>query len=90
MDAAMEGMDTMFHITRDSWRNEAGIGVSVVPAAVQAAVRRVVFASVSDPSISELVNHSANAPVEEAPHVSANPSTVRAVPIRGTHAAPAL
>jgi uncharacterized protein YbjT (DUF2867 family) len=66
MDPALEGMDTMFHITTDSCRSEAGAGVSVVPAAVQAAVCRVVFSSVTDPSISELVNHSANARVEEA------------------------
>jgi hypothetical protein len=40
--------------------------VSVVPAAVQAAVRRVVFSPVSDPSISEPANRSANPGVEEA------------------------
>lgn len=66
MDAALEGMDSMFYIAPAFMPDEAEIGVSVVAAAVRAGVRRVVFSSVIDPSISELVNHSAKAPVEEA------------------------
>jgi len=66
MDAALAGMDSMFYIAPAFMPNEADIGVSVVAAAVRAGVRRVVFSSVIDPSISELVNHSAKAPVEEA------------------------
>jgi uncharacterized protein YbjT (DUF2867 family) len=66
MDAALEGMDSMFYIAPAFIPNEAEIGVSVVAAAVRAGVRRIVFSSVIDPSISELVNHSAKAPVEEA------------------------
>ena len=66
MDAALEGMDSLFYIAPAFIPNEAEIGVSVVAAAVRARVRRVVFSSVIDPSISELVNHSAKAPVEEA------------------------
>jgi len=66
MDAALEGIDSMFYIAPAFIPNEAEIGVSVVAAAVRAGVRRVVFSSVIDPSISELVNHSAKAPVEEA------------------------
>jgi len=66
IDAALEGMDAMFYIAPAFIPDEAEIGVSVVAAAVRAGVRRVVFSSVIDPSISELVNHSAKAPVEEA------------------------
>lgn len=66
MDAALEGMDSMFYISPAFMPNEAQIGVSVVAAAGRAGVRRVVFSSVIDPSISELVNHSAKAPVEAA------------------------
>jgi uncharacterized protein YbjT (DUF2867 family) len=66
IDVALEGMDSMFYIAPAFIPNEAEIGVSVVAAAVRAGVRRVVFSSVIDPSISELVNHGAKAPVEEA------------------------
>jgi uncharacterized protein YbjT (DUF2867 family) len=66
MDAALEGMDSMFYIAPAFMPNEAEIGVNAVAAATRAGVRRVVFSSVIDPSISELVNHSAKAPVEEA------------------------
>jgi uncharacterized protein YbjT (DUF2867 family) len=66
MEAALEGMDSMFYIAPAFILDEAEIGVGVVAAAVRAGVRRVVFSSVIDPSISQLVNHSAKAPVEEA------------------------
>jgi uncharacterized protein YbjT (DUF2867 family) len=46
--------------------NEAEVGKGMVAAAKEAGVRRFVFSSVIDPSISALVNHSAKAPVEEA------------------------
>jgi uncharacterized protein YbjT (DUF2867 family) len=66
MDTALAGMDSMFYIAPAFIPNEAEIGVTVVAAAVRAGVRRIVFSSVIYPSISELVNHSAKAPVEEA------------------------
>jgi uncharacterized protein YbjT (DUF2867 family) len=66
MDAALKGVDSLFYIAPAFISNEAEIGKSMVAAAVRAGVRRLVFSSVIDPTISELVNHSAKAPVEEA------------------------
>jgi uncharacterized protein YbjT (DUF2867 family) len=66
LDAALEGVDAVFYIAPAFIEDEAEIGKSMVTAAVEAGVRRLVFSSVIDPSIGALVNHSAKAPVEGA------------------------
>lgn len=66
VDAALEGVKSVFYIAPAFMPNEAEVGKSVVAAAKEAGVRRFVFSSVIDPVISALVNHSAKAPVEEA------------------------
>jgi uncharacterized protein YbjT (DUF2867 family) len=66
LDAALKGVDSVFYIAPAFMPNEAEVGKGMVAAAKEAGVRRFVFSSVIDPSISALVNHSAKAPVEEA------------------------
>lgn len=66
LDAALKGVDSVFYIAPAFMPNEAEVGKGMVAAAQEAGVRRFVFSSVIDPSISALVNHSAKAPVEEA------------------------
>lgn len=63
---AVEGMDAVFYIAPAILDNEAEVGKQFVATAKQAGVRRVVFSSVIHPILSELVNHAAKAPVEEA------------------------
>jgi uncharacterized protein YbjT (DUF2867 family) len=63
---ALEGMDAVFYIAPAILENEAEVGRQFVAAAKQAGVRRVVFSSVIHPILSELENHAAKAPVEEA------------------------
>ena len=63
---ALEGMDAVFYIAPAFLENEAEVGRRFVAAANQAGVRRVVFSSVIHPVLSELENHAAKAPVEEA------------------------
>jgi uncharacterized protein YbjT (DUF2867 family) len=66
LDKALEGVDSVFYIAPAFMPDEAAIGESMVEAAKQAGIRRFVFSSVIDPILSELVNHAAKAPVEEA------------------------
>lgn len=66
VDAALEGVESVFYIAPAFMPDEAEVGKSMVAAAIQAGVRRFVFSSVIDPVISALVNHDAKAPVEEA------------------------
>lgn len=66
LDAALDGVDAVFYIAPAFMDDEAEVGKGMVAAALRAGVRRFVFSSVIDPSISALVNHSAKAPVEEA------------------------
>lgn len=63
---AVDGMDAVFYIAPAALENEAEVGKQFVAVAKQAGVRRVVFSSVIHPVLSELVNHAAKAPVEEA------------------------
>jgi uncharacterized protein YbjT (DUF2867 family) len=66
LEAALKGVGSVFYIAPAFMPNEAEVGKGMVAAAKEAGVRRFVFSSVIDPSISALVNHSAKAPVEEA------------------------
>ena len=63
---ALEGMEAVFYIPPAALENEAEVGTSFMKAAKAAGIRRVVFSSVIHPVLSELVNHAAKAPVEEA------------------------
>ena len=66
MQAALDGVDSVFYIARAFLPNEIDIGIAMVKAARQAGVRRFVFSSVIHPILSALENHAAKAPVEEA------------------------
>jgi len=66
LDAALEGVGQVFYIAPAFLPNEADIGKGVVEAAIKAGVRRFVFSSVIHPVLSQLSNHAAKAPVEEA------------------------
>lgn len=66
VDAALKGVDRVFYIAPAFLADEAAVGKSVVDAAIKAGVRRFVFSSVIHPVLSELSNHAAKAPVEEA------------------------
>jgi uncharacterized protein YbjT (DUF2867 family) len=66
LDAALEGIHSVFYIAPAFIPDEAEIGKGMVDAAKRAAVRRFVFSSVIDPILSTLVNHGAKAPVEES------------------------
>ena len=66
LDAALEGVDSVFYIAPAFMPDEAGVGKGVVDAAKRAGVRRFVFSSVIDPVIGALDNHIGKAPVEEA------------------------
>lgn len=70
LDAALQGVGSVFCIAPAFLPDEAEVGKRVVDAAKQAGVRRFVFSSVIDPVLSALVNHAAKAPVEEAILVS--------------------
>lgn len=66
INAALKGIDSVFYIAPAFLPHEAEIGVAMVDAVKKADVRRIVFSSVIHPSLSQLSNHSAKAPVEEA------------------------
>jgi uncharacterized protein YbjT (DUF2867 family) len=66
LDKALEGVTRVFYIAPAFLPNEAEVGVRVVEAAQDAGVRRFVFSSVIHPVLSELANHAAKAPVEDA------------------------
>ena len=63
---AMAGMSRVFYIAPAFLPNEADVGVAIVRAAKDAGVKRFVFSSVIHPILSELANHAAKAPVEDA------------------------
>lgn len=63
---ALQGMDAAFYIAPAVLDHEAEVGKQFVAAARQAGVKRVVFSSVIHPVLSELENHAAKVPVEEA------------------------
>lgn len=66
VEAALDGVTSVFYVAPAFIEREAEIGVAFVEAAVRAGVRRLVFSSVIHPVLSALVNHAAKAPVEEA------------------------
>jgi uncharacterized protein YbjT (DUF2867 family) len=63
---ALKVISSIFYIAPAFLPNEAEVGKMVVNAAVKAGVRRFIFSSVIHPVLSEMVNHAAKAPVEEA------------------------
>lgn len=65
IDAALDGVDGVFHLVPAFAPDSMQLGVGMVEAAAAAAVRRFVFSGVYHPSLS-LVNHSALRPVEQA------------------------
>lgn len=66
LDRALRGIDAIFYIAPAFIADEAAVGKSIVDAAVRAGVRRFVFSSVIHPVLSDLVNHTAKAFVEDA------------------------
>ena len=63
---ALEGASSVFYVAPAFLPHEAEVGQSFVAAAQDAGVRRFVFSSVIHPVLTELVNHAAKIPVEEA------------------------
>lgn len=66
LDAALEGVDSVFYIAPAFIPGEAEVGKGMVDAAKRTGVRRFVFSSVIAPVIGVLDNHIEKAPVEEA------------------------
>jgi uncharacterized protein YbjT (DUF2867 family) len=66
VDAALKGVGAVFYIAPAFLSNEADVGRNVVASAIRAGVRRFVFSSVIHPVLTELENHGAKIPVEEA------------------------
>ncbi|WP_410809736.1 NmrA family NAD(P)-binding protein [Micromonospora sp. 067-2] len=64
--AALRGVDGVFHVIPAFAPDEAGMGVAMVRAAVDAGVGRFVFSSVYHPSLTSLSNHRAKQPAEQA------------------------
>ena len=63
---AMKGVSSVFYLAPAFLPHEAEIGRSFVAVAREAGVRRFVFSSVIHPVLTELINHAAKIPVEEA------------------------
>src|ERR1700674_561317 len=70
VDAALKGVGAVFYIAPAFLPNEAAVGRHVVACAIGAGVRSFVFSSVIHPVLTELENHAAKMPVEEALLVS--------------------
>ena len=66
VDAALKDVGAVFYIAPAFIPAEADVGKTVVKAAIDAGVQRFVFSAVIHPVLSDLVNHVAKAPVEEA------------------------
>ena len=66
LDAALKDVGVVFYIAPAFIPGEADVGKTVVKAAINAGVRRFVFSAVIHPVLSDLINHVAKAPVEEA------------------------
>lgn len=62
----MKGVSSVFYLAPAFLQREAELGQSFVAVARDAGVRRFVFSSVIHPVLTELVNHAAKIPVEEA------------------------
>lgn len=65
IDAALDGVDAVFHITPAFVPDATELGVGMVEAATAAGVQRFVFSGVYHPSLS-LVNHASMRPIEQA------------------------
>lgn len=65
IDAALKGVDGVFHVTPAFAPDSAKLGIGMVEAAEAAGVSRFVFSGVYHPSLS-LVNHSDMRPIEQA------------------------
>jgi len=70
LDSAMQDVDGVFHIGPSFLKDEAQVGLNVVNAAERAGVRRFVFSSVIQPTITRLSNHASKIPVEDALYAS--------------------
>jgi uncharacterized protein YbjT (DUF2867 family) len=66
LERALQGIDGVFHIGPAFAPDEADLGISVVEAARQADVRKIVFSSVIHPTNIRLANHASKIPVEDA------------------------
>jgi uncharacterized protein YbjT (DUF2867 family) len=66
VDVALKGVDAVFYIAPAFLSDEAAVGENFVRSATRAGVRRFVFSSVIHPVLTELENHQAKIPVEEA------------------------
>ena len=66
LDAALLGVERVFYIAPAFLVDEAEVGLVMVEAAKAAGVRRFVFSSVIHPVLTELPNHAAKGPVEQA------------------------
>lgn len=66
IDEALRGVTRLFYVAPAFIEQEAKLGLAMVDAARAAGVRRIVFSSVIHPVLTDLVNHSAKARVEEA------------------------
>jgi uncharacterized protein YbjT (DUF2867 family) len=65
IDAALAGVDGVFHVTPAFAPDSAELGIGMVEAATAAGVERFVFSGVYHPSLS-LVNHASMRPIKEA------------------------
>ncbi len=66
LDAALRGVDGVFHVGPAFAPDEAELGIRMVEAARQAGVRRFVFSSVIQAANTALANHASKIPVEAA------------------------
>ena len=73
---ATADVDGVFHIGPGMAPNEAAMGVALIDAAKAAGVRKFVFSGVIHASLSQLTNHAAKLPVEEAIYESGMTFTV--------------
>lgn len=66
LEAALDGVDAVFHIGPAFYSDEAELGVKLVELSRKAGVRKFVFSSVIRPTNKNLQNHVAKQPVETA------------------------
>jgi uncharacterized protein YbjT (DUF2867 family) len=76
LDKAVDGVDGVFHIGPAFASDEAELGVAIVDAAKRAGVRRFVFSSVIQPTLTRLANHASKIPVEDALYASGMQYTI--------------
>lgn len=81
IDAALTGVDAVFHGTPAFAPDSAELGVGMVEAATAAGVDRFAFSGVYHPLLS-LVNHASMRPIEEALYRSGQHPRPRAAHLR--------